>query len=156
MSETLRMADGDLFIEDDTGRAEIVTGPTKVSQELADLFLDKLDLVRNWGSELTVTDFSPVSSPQATRDLLLFRVNDSLDRMVAKQEADTNLDLLNEKIKEFSRVEVLLDTVNQSVSFVVVAEVGDKLVQATITKNFKPVSLNHVIPPPPQIVKNLI
>ena len=38
MTVALKKADGDLFIDPETGRGEVVSGPTKVDQEMFSLY----------------------------------------------------------------------------------------------------------------------
>ncbi len=59
MTITFRMVDGDIFF-DVNGRMDPIGNFDKVSQELAEVLLTHLDLDRDYGSELVLTDTSPV------------------------------------------------------------------------------------------------
>ena len=72
MTATYRMVDGDIFF-DVNGRFERVENFDKVSQDLAEILLTHLDLDRDFGSELVLTDTSPqfnISKAQVTSYVL--------------------------------------------------------------------------------------
>jgi hypothetical protein len=146
MSRTLRKADGDLFIDRETGRPEFITGPTKVDQELSDLYLTKYDDERDWGAEIQVESFQDVSIDQF-RSVLFLRVQQANQRLLAKQGRDDYL-AASEKITGFSSVEVYVDQENQTGLFISIVNVGDEALAKTIGLDFKPQSLRHVFPPP--------
>ena len=148
MSTTLRKSSGDLFIHPETGRPEEVDGPTKVDQELADLYLSEYDQERDWGSEFQAENLADAStSINNARMVLYLMLQQANDRILRKQEQDATLDP-EETITEFSETDVLVDAENQAVIFVSVAEVGDDTVEALIGHNYKQADLDHVVPPP--------
>lgn len=147
MSLALRKADGDLFIDNETGRGEAVSGPTKVSQELFSLYTTEYDEQRNWGIELNLPDIK-FSSAQYFRSLLYSRVNQANERLLLKQESDSFMDE-TEKITEFSNLEIVVDLENSAGIFFSTAEVGDPATEVgqALSISFKPVSTKHVVPP---------
>lgn len=149
MSQTLKMADGDLFIDGETGRGVQVQGAQKVDQELAELLLQTYDPARDWGSQLQLQQFSSTLDVKQLQSLLYLRVSQATQRYLAKQARDANLGE-DEVVSGFPRVEVKAETKEQNLYFLVVAQLGDG---AVLTKAgalaFKPTSLKQVLPPPP-------
>ena len=148
MSVVLKKADGDLFIDAETGRGQLIGGPSKVDQELASLYLSDYDADRQWGSLLDIRTFAGQPGGQAFKAVLYLRVQQANSLMVAKQARDATLDLDNEKIQQFSAVQVSVTDGGQSGTFIVVANVGTSVVAKTIGVGYEPVSLGQVTPPP--------
>jgi hypothetical protein len=88
MSTTIRMADGDLYINS-AGRAETITGADKAAQDLAEVFMTPLDGLRDYGSELASLDIPPQISVFAGKALLSKKVDEAVQRLKRKQEADS-------------------------------------------------------------------
>lgn len=149
MGITLKKADGDLFLDPETGRPAVISGVAKVDQELADLYLSDFDTVRNWGSSLSLAQLSGSggTSLEQARSILFLRLQQANDRIIAKQAQDPNI-TADERISQFSESDVLMDVVNQAIIFFSVADVGDETVAKTVGLSFKPTSLKHVLPPP--------
>lgn len=150
MSITLRKADGDIFIDRETGRPDEITGATKADQELSDLYLSDYDATRAWGSALSISQFGGVTSLEQARSLLFLRLNQANDRIIAKQAQDTTL-TAEERIQQFSATDVLIDTESQALIFFSVADVGDSSVAKVIGQDFKATSMRQVLPPPVSI-----
>lgn len=146
MSRTLRKSDGDLWIDRETGRPELITGPTKVDQELSDLYLSTFDEDRDWGSEIQISDFQNTRFEHFKAALFL-RVQQANQRLLAKQSRDDYLSP-TEKISGFGGVEIYIDRETQSGLFISIVHVGDDSLAKTIGLDFKPQSLRHVLPPP--------
>lgn len=151
MGITLRKADGDLFINPETGRPDTITGPTKVDQELADLYLSAYDSDRQWGSSLSLSELGSVSTMNQARSILFLRLQQANDLILAKQATDPTMSD-EEQIQQFSQTDVLLDTANQAIIFISVADVGTQTVAKIIAQDYKPTSLKHVIPPPTGLI----
>jgi hypothetical protein len=148
MSITLRKANGDLFINQETGRPDTIDGPTKVDQEIADLYLSDYDSVRQWGSSFDLQQLSEVStSLEQSRMVLFLRLQQANERIIQKQTNDPTL-TPEEKITSFSQADVIMDLEQQAVIFYSVAEVGDTSVETLMGHDFKPTELNHVSQPP--------
>lgn len=154
MSVTLKMADGDLFINPETGRSEIISGPSKVDQELAELYLTDYDSYRNWGSELGMESFVGQLLPAQLQSMLYLRVSQANNRILLKQDNDPTLSP-EEMITGFSRVDVDQDLANAAGYFLVAAEVGDNVVFQTVKVDYRPTSLRHIIPPPTLLPKQV-
>jgi hypothetical protein len=112
MSRTLKKADGDLYIDRETGRPEFVTGPSKVDQELADLYLTRYDAERDWGSEIQLENFLNIDISKL-RAALFLRVQQANKRLLAKQGRDPALSN-SEKIKSFDGTQVFVDRETQA------------------------------------------
>jgi len=151
MGITLRKSDGDLFINPETGRPDTITGPSKVDQELADLYLSVYDSVRNWGSSLSLAQLGTASSLEQAQSVLFLRLQQANDRIISKQSQDPTMSD-EEKIQQFSQTDVLIDRENQAVIFFSAADVGTAGVIKIIGQDFKATSLKHVIPPPAGII----
>jgi len=151
MGITLRKTDGDIFIDPETGRPDEITGATKTDQELADLYLSEYDLVRNWGSSLSLSQLGGISSLEQARAFLFLRLQQANDRILAKQAQDATL-TEEERIQQFSDVDVLIDMDSQALIFFSVADVGDSSVAKIIGQDFKATSMKQVLPPPTGII----
>jgi len=151
MGITLKKADGDLFLNPETGRPEEITGANKVDQELADLYLSTFDSVRNWGSSLTLAELGNSTALEQARSILFLRLQQANDRMLDKQSQDTTL-TDDERITQFSESDVIIDNLNQAIIFLSVADVGSTTVVKTVGQSFKPTSLKHVVAPPMGII----
>lgn len=151
MGITLRKSDGDLFIDPETGRPDTITGPSKVDQELADLYLSDYDSIRNWGSSLSLKQLGSATSLEQARSVLFLRLQQANDRIMAKQASDPTMSD-EEKIQQFSQTDVLIDAISQAVIFFSAADVGTAEVVKIIGQDFKATSLKHVIPPPAGII----
>jgi len=151
MGITLKKADGDLFLNPETGRPEEITGANKVDQELADLYLSTFDSVRNWGSSLTLAELGNSTALEQARSILFLRLQQANDRMLDKQSQDTTL-TDEERITQFSESDVIIDYLNQAIIFLSVADVGSTTVVKTVGQSFKPTSLKHVVAPPMGII----
>lgn len=150
MSITLQKSNGDLFLNAETGQGEIVIGPNKVSQELADLYLTDYDADRNWGSEFKMDQFT-MSSMRQAQSILYLKLNQANARILNKQSEDPIMDD-TERITTFSQTDVIMDAENQALLFYSVADLGLVTVDQLIGISLKPTSLKHVIAPPPGII----
>ena len=144
MSYALRKMNGDLWYDPETGRSEAVTGPNKVDQELADLYLSVYDSERNWGSEFALKNF--VSSGSHSKALLFLKLVQANARITSKQQSDLYLDP-TERITGFSRVVVDIEPSTQAPIFYSVADLMDASVTKLVVKEYKPTSLKHVKSP---------
>ena len=144
MSYALRKMNGDVWFDPETGRSEAVTGPNKVDQELADLYLSTYDPERNWGSEFALKNF--ITSGSHTKALLFLKLVQANARITAKQSSDVYLDA-TERITEFSRVVVDVEPTTQAPIFYSVADLMDVSVTKLVVKEYKPTSLKHVKSP---------
>lgn len=87
MSTTIRMADGDIYINS-AGRAETITGTNKATQDIAEVLMTPLDGLRDYGSELASLDIPPQVSLFAGKSLLSKKIDEAIQRLKRKQEAD--------------------------------------------------------------------
>lgn len=87
MSVTLRMADGDLFINS-AGRAEEVSGADKTAQDLAEVLMTPLDPLRSYGSELADLSIPQPVSLFVGKALISKKVDEAIQRLKRMQERD--------------------------------------------------------------------
>lgn len=149
MSVTLKKSDGDLFLDPETGRSEILSGPSKVSQEMFSLYATQYDPDRHWGTDLEILSLH-FSSAAEFRAVLFSKVSQANQRLLQKQREDRTLDVETEMIKKFSQVEVVIDPAQNAGIFLAVADVGDPTTKVgqTLALTFKPINTRHVVPPP--------
>ncbi len=104
---TKDMVDGDIFF-DVNGRLDPLRNFDKVSQDLAEVLLTHLDLDRDYGSELVLTDTSPVfniSKPQVTS-----YVHDAVERLRSLQRTSA-FTTAQEEIASIEQIEVFKNSV---------------------------------------------
>lgn len=89
MSNTLRWSDGDIFINS-AGRSEFVDGPDKAAQDLAEVLLQPLDALRDYGSELESLNVPHPVSLFAGKALISKKVDEAVQRLKRLQEQDPN------------------------------------------------------------------
>ena len=131
MSQTLRVVDGDLFISPVSGRAEILDGPDKASQDIAevlmtplaqptaeapdpppspDLMIDLLNALdlpaRDYGSELAFIDVPPQLSSALSKALIEKKVDEAIQRLRRLQQDDP-LSTPDERIAGISKLVVV-------------------------------------------------
>lgn len=155
MSKTLKMANGDLYLSEASGVAELLSGPSKVDQELFSLYSTVFDPDRNWGSDFDISRFNSVGSPAEFKALLYARLTEANSRIIAMQAQDPYLDVATEKIRSFSRVEVYIDPLTSAGIFFVVARVGDSNTEVgkALPFSYKPTEIGHVVAPDFPIVQ---
>lgn len=102
MSTTLRMADGDIFINS-AGRAETVTGANKSSQDIAEVLLTPLDGLRDYGSELQDLNVPEPVRVFAGRALISKKVDEAIQRLIRSQQRDTE-STADERIDRINRL----------------------------------------------------
>jgi len=151
MSIVLRKSNGDLHIDEETGRGVLIDGPSKVAQELASVLLTFYNSDRDWGAQIQPDQFGSITSKAQSEALLFLRVNEAVRRLLSKQAEDRYLDVQFEQIQEIQEIIAKVHTPSQSGLFYVSVLVGEdsQAVASTIAINFKPVQLRHVIPPGP-------
>jgi hypothetical protein len=150
LTVALKKADGDLFVDPETGRGEVVSGPTKVDQEMFSLYTTDFDPARNWGSKLNLKYYTTASSLEDVRADIYSELVTANNRLLSKQENDPYLDPNTEAIKVFDRADVLVDTTSQLIVFITSAQVGDPstTVGQQLFLSYKPISTRQVLPPP--------
>jgi hypothetical protein len=104
MSTTIRMADGDIFINS-AGRAELIDGANKASQDIAETLLTPLDALRDFGSELADLNVPEPVRVFAGKALISKKVDEAVGRLQRAQETDTQ-STAAERIKEVQRIVV--------------------------------------------------
>jgi phage baseplate assembly protein W len=102
MSTTIRMADGDLFINS-AGRGETIDGADKASQDIAEILLTPLDALRDFGSELSSLNVPEPVRVFAGRALISKKVDEAVQRLKRLQQNDTE-STAEERIDRINRI----------------------------------------------------
>lgn len=142
MTATYRMVDGDIFF-DVNGRLERVENFDKVSQDLAEVLLTHLDLDRDYGSELVLTDTSPqfnISKSQVTSYVL-----DAVERLRNYQRTSP-FTTAQEEIAAIEQIEVYQNDQTEILFGLSVLTTAGPSVEAGARLEQKPVALNHLLP----------
>ncbi len=143
MTTTFRMVDGDMFF-DVNGRLDPIGKFDKVSQDLAEVLLTHLDLDRDFGSELVLTDTSPVfniSKAQVTSYVL-----DAVERLRSLQRTSA-FTTAQEEIAAIEQIEVFKNDQTEILFGLSVLTTAGPSVEASARIEQKPVALNHLLPP---------
>lgn len=143
MTATFRMVDGDMFF-DVNGRLDRIVDFDKVSQDLAEVLLTHLDLDRDYGSELVLTDSSPVfniSKSQVTSYVL-----DAVERLRNLQRT-SQYTTAQEEIAAIEQIEVFQNDQTEILFGLSVLTTAGPSVEAGARLEQQPVALNHLLPP---------
>lgn len=87
MSTTIRMADGDFFVNS-AGRTESIEGPSKAAQDIGEILMTPLDADRDYGNELEDLDMPPQISMFAGEGLISKKVDEAIQRLRRFQRRD--------------------------------------------------------------------
>lgn len=110
MSTTLRMADGDIFINS-AGRAETIDGANKAAQDIAEILLTPLDALRDYGSELSDLNVPEPVRVFAGKSLISKKVDEAIQRLKRAQESDAE-STADERISKVNRI--IVDQINST------------------------------------------
>lgn len=110
MSTTLRMADGDIYINS-AGRAELVDDANKAAQDIAETLLTPLDGLRDYGSELADLNVPEPVRTFAGKALISKKVDEAVRRLQRSQSNDSQ-STAAERIKEVQRI--VVDQINST------------------------------------------
>jgi len=143
MASTFRMVDGDLFF-DINGRLNQIEGFDKVSQDIAEILLTEFDPDRDYGSELALTDSSPVfnvSEAQVSSYVL-----DAVERLRNLQRTNPTT-TLQEEIASIDQIQVFKNDQTEVTFGLAVTTSAGPRIESGIALATKPVALNHLLPP---------
>lgn len=143
MTTTFRMVDGDLFF-DVNGRLDPIANFDKVSQDLAEVLLTHLDTDRDFGSELVLTDSSPVFN--ISRSQVTSYVLDAVERLRNLQRT-SRYTTAEEEIAAIEQIEVFQNDQTEILFGLSVLTSAGPSVEASAKIDQQPVSLNHLLPP---------
>ncbi len=104
MSKTLRMSDGDIFINS-AGRAEEIEGADKAAQDLAEILMTPLDSLRGYGSELADLSIPQPVGLFAGKAIISKKVDEAVQRLRRLQEQDPNAGS-DERIEKINKLVV--------------------------------------------------
>lgn len=93
------MKDGDIYINPENGKSELISGPTKTAQDVAEIIMTPLVTAtgetqrrgasrREYGSELETLELEPAVSALAGKGLVAIKVSEAINRLRALQQAD--------------------------------------------------------------------
>jgi len=102
MSTTIRMADGDIYLNS-AGRGETIAGADKCSQDTAEVLLTPLDALRDFGSELADLNVPEPVRIFAGRALISKKVDEAIQRLRRLQQTDTQ-STADERINKINRI----------------------------------------------------
>lgn len=137
MSTTIRMADGDIYINS-AGRAELVENADKAAQDIAETLLTPLDALRDYGSELADLNVPEPVRVFAGKALISKKVDEAVRRLQRAQSVDTR-STAAERIKEVQRIIVNQINGTDFVFWVSVVQEDDSI----IADQLLGVSLRH-------------
>ena len=89
MSKTIRMADGDVFVNS-AGRGENIEGADKAAQDSAEILMTPLNDA-DYGSELNDLDVPAPVSVFAGKALISKKVDEAIQRLIRYQQRDATL-----------------------------------------------------------------
>jgi hypothetical protein len=151
MSTTLKMADGDLFIDVVTGRPKTIAGVEKCVQDVAEVLMTSLSqpgragrlFPRAYGSELATLDGPSRFGGLLGRPLVARKVQEAINRLIDLQESDPYLTAA-EHIVAIRRLIVEQFGATDYAYFVQV-DVADSSATQTVS-NLGAIALNHQFP----------
>ncbi len=98
MASTIRIDDGDIFIDQNTGQTEMLSGPQKTAQDLANALLTVLaprtpnrssrELTRQYGSEVADLAAAPKVSGRLGNALIAKKIAECINRLAQQQRQD--------------------------------------------------------------------
>lgn len=143
MSKTLRVANGDWFI-DSRGNPVWATEREKAAQDVANVLLQDLTEDGSWGSELgKVEQGNVIDTVNAHRALVQTLVTEAIDRLILLQEQEEDIPEL-EKIDSFT---VTVERIpQQALSYAFYLNVFTEGSEEPITKPFV-IEIEHVRDP---------
>lgn len=103
MSTTIRMADGDIYINS-AGRSETIEGTDKCSQDIAEVLMTEV-AERDFGSELASLTIPEPVQVFAGRALISKKVDEAIQRLRRMQQQDPYI-TADEQIERISRLVV--------------------------------------------------
>lgn len=90
MSTTLFVKDGDIWIDEDTGQAEWISGPSKTAQDFAEIL--STPLKDGYGTRLVTLQFPEVIGELAGESIVGAEVSDTIDRLKRAQQREQATD----------------------------------------------------------------
>lgn len=143
------MKDGDIFIDPNTGKSSLIDGPSKTSQDVAEVLMTPLRRQsqtgvstpaarREYGSELANIDVPAPLSLMVGKGLISIKVSEAINRLKSFQLADPS-STSDERISKISKL-VVEPLAPGEFAFWVVVEVESGLVAS---ERVLTVSLRH-------------
>ena len=144
VSQTLRMKNGDLDFNRNTGRAELINGFEKASQDLADILLTVFDNERNYGSELADIEVASQFFDFITVGLVQQKISESVNRLIALQQQDAQ-STADERIESITALRVRQPQGTDIVFFLAVKTETNDIVEKAMEVLLRPVELDHLL-----------
>ncbi len=152
MSETLKVSNGDLFIDPVTGRFALIDGPEKAGQDVAECLMTLVKqsnrsgavFPRNYGSELaTIGTSAPTLYGGAIgKPLVAAKVQEAISRLQSAQGSDPNI-TDNERITAIQQL--LVEQTGQA-DFVYYLQLGLASGDLAEVTSLTPTALDHQFP----------
>lgn len=105
MSETFLMRDGDIFIDQETGKSLLIEGPSKASQDISESLLTPYDSVRRFGFEMKLLENTPDITASGAAGLITAHILEAIDRLRALQNNDV-FSTEDERVEEIEDLQV--------------------------------------------------
>jgi hypothetical protein len=126
------------------GRLEPIVGFEKVSQDIAEVLLTNYDVDRDYGSELGLTDASPVFNIAESQ--VSSYVLDAVERLRNLQRTNPTT-TAQEEIASVDQIQVFKNDQTEVSFGLAVSTTFGPAVNSGVALRAKPVALNHLLPP---------
>ncbi len=147
MSTTLKISNGDLFIDESFGAPTTLSGVEKLSQDIAESLLINFDPERRFGNTLNSSSSRQSIIGQISKIDARERIEAAIDRLRRLQSEDDQIED-DEQIVEIVSIDIdVLENGTEIRFLLVVATVSKKEVSASGTIPLQAVKLDHVTPP---------
>ena len=140
MSKTFYMSDGDLFIDDETGRVLVIDGITKCNQDIAESLMSEFDPTRPYGNELINFQSQATVLGYIAEDFVRVKLDECIRRLMDMQKSDS-YSTPDERIGTIQKI-LVKDIGDSSYSFWVQVQTEDT---SASTSKIMVISLRHVI-----------
>lgn len=139
MSTTFYIQDGDIYLEEDSGKPYMIDGVDKCRQDMAQIYLTEYDNARNYGNELSDVASTPLATTGSVASMIRMKISEATDRLIAYQEIDPYV-TTDEAISYIKEIKVFT-LGNQTYLFYVRAYVkgSDELSEVVL-----PISMKHL------------
>jgi hypothetical protein len=145
MSQTFRVDDGDLYVSDATGKAEIIEGRKKSAQDLARILLLEFNSIDNDGSE--IINYTPGGSDAKffSDSAVTQFIQTTVARLQVKQRQDPHATSQERILKILDlRTRTLED--GTYIFYLACQTEAGETVEEIINTDTRPVQLNHILP----------
>ena len=132
MGWTLKIVDGQLDLDVNTGLLNTVEGERKCAQDIAECMLQEYDPVQNYGSYLTAVVANSTAIPFAGDLFIRHYISQAVDTLKSKQLEDP-ASTPDERINEISQLLTVTDQDTQTMGFYLKVETESGSAETSIT-----------------------